>query len=349
MRLYWLLLLIFAHSTQAVLRFKLQQWFPTYEDHWTEAAASCHQELHYYFTDNRTDCRSPCACAADCILQNVTGTIQSNLASAQVLLGLMPATLGFFGPSIAEVAALSTYRPFLAVLLSLGSPAINLNRLFGHVDVREPFIRPLSKSSRLWPAFLAHQNVFWRAAVQALTYVGAFAAIANNVYNSVYTDLRTISGWRCGALFMPLVWSLLAVVVHAWGMVAVRFRMGRSGHRPSIRAAVHSSAFRRVRLADENIVSESLFWFASLCAIIHNIFGILEMSSLVFISALEALQVFAMYSLSAICCQFILLLELANMRYELSVQQDSSPEFKASSQSLLRSTLQAYCGADTSD
>lgn len=139
----WVVLVLsFPQPSRAILRLKFQHWFPKYEQHWLEAAASCEQELSNYLHDNRTaECSTPCACAADCLLQNVTSTIQSNFASAQVLLGLVPVILVFFGPTIAEVAALSTYRPLLAVLLALGSPAIKVGRLFRHVDVREPFGR----------------------------------------------------------------------------------------------------------------------------------------------------------------------------------------------------------------
>jgi hypothetical protein len=49
-------------------------------------------------------------------------------------------------------------------------------------------------------------------------------------------------------------------------------------------------------------------------------FGMLVSSSLVFISALEALRVFSLYAISAILCQLILLLELANMRHELDTE-----------------------------
>ena len=140
--------------------------------------------------------------------------MQSNMASAQVVLGHIPATLVFVGPTIAEITALSTYRPLLAVLLALGSPAINVSRIFSRIDVCEPFLRQKSKTSRLWSGWLARHDLFFRVLWRCLSYASALAALVINVRNSVYTDYRTISGWRCGALFMPFVWSLLAVVVH---------------------------------------------------------------------------------------------------------------------------------------
>lgn len=325
MTLRWVLFLGFTLLAKALLRLKLQHWFPKYERHWIEAAASCQQELTNYLHYNRThDCPTPCACAADCLLQNVAGTMQSNFASAQVLLGLVPAIFVLCGPTIAEVAALSTYRPLLAVLLALGSPAINVRRLFRHIEICEPIVRPLSRSSQLWPTWLARQNAFCRTSFQVLCHVIALAAIANNVRISVYIDLRTISGWRCGVILMPLVWSLLPVVVHAWGMVAVRVRL-QDGYSWTIQPAIRSTVFQKVSTGEDNVLSEVLFWLSSLFAIVHMIFGILELSSLVFISTLEALEVFTVYAVSALFCQLVLLLELANMRYELSKKPDAGP------------------------
>lgn len=47
------------------------------------------------------------------------------------------------------------------------------------------------------------------------------------------------------------------------------------------------------------------------------IFGIFELSSLVFVSALESVQVFARYAISVVLCQIIVQIELATIRAEL--------------------------------
>jgi len=309
--------------TQAVVRPKLQVWFPKYEARWIEQAAACQQEIRNYLHDNQTPgCTAPCACAADCILKDLPPTIQSNFASAQVLLGLAPAILVYFGPTVAEVAALSTYRPLLAVLVSLGSPAISIVGLFRYVDLRVPFTQPLSWNAGLWSTWLGHQGVRARRIMQVSSYVVALAAIADNIHNSVYTDLRTISGWRCSAMLMPIAWSLLAGAVHAWGMIAIRMQLG-SGYRPSIRSAIRSTTFLDVLKGADNVLSEASLRLSALCAIIHMGFGILVLSSLIFISALEAIQIFVMYATSALMCHVVLLMELAMMRYEICKNEEA--------------------------
>lgn len=114
-----LTLLLLPLPATAILRLKLQNWFPTDRDYWIEAASKCEPKIQAYLNNNRTaDCPIPCSCAADCILDDIPGTLESNYASVQVVLGLIPAVLLFIGPSVAEVAVISTRRPLLAVMIA---------------------------------------------------------------------------------------------------------------------------------------------------------------------------------------------------------------------------------------
>lgn len=89
----WTIFLLPLPAT-AILRLKLQRWFPDDSDYWTNAASKCEAEINAYLTNNRTEvCPTPCSCAADCILNDIPGTLESNYASAQVVLGLVPAVL----------------------------------------------------------------------------------------------------------------------------------------------------------------------------------------------------------------------------------------------------------------
>lgn len=326
MRLTWVVLVCCAPLTQAILRLKFQHWFPSYEQRWIQAAASCQQQLEHYRQNNRTMYATPCSAAADCILQDIPGTIQSNFNSAQILLGLLPAILVYLGPTIPEMAALSTYRPLLAILLSIGSPAINIGRVIRHIVIKEPFKRVTSKSSYAWSTWLARQNVVLRGSLRGLNYVAAVAAIGSNTWNSVYLDLRTISGWRCAALLMPFVWSILAVVVHGCGMAAIRVQ-SPEGFRPSIWSGIESTSFRTAKEGNDCVLSDMLLWLGSLCAVVHLAFGVLVLSSLIFIGAREAIWVFLLFGLSAVVCQTVVNLELANMMYEL----DKASDVRASS------------------
>ncbi|KAM0719278.1 hypothetical protein Q7P37_005183 [Cladosporium fusiforme] len=273
-------LLLLPAPAHAILRLKLQHWFPNGEHVWRAAAAKCESEITAYLLNNRTEeCRTPCSCAADCILDDIPGTLESNFASAQVVLGLVPAT-AFAG---------CTGRPGLS------------NDLYS----------------------------------QDLHGTGS---IANGAEISVYTDLRTISGWRCGALFMPLVWFNLSVVEHGVGMIAARFQVWpglkdaektlasthtgagdanlgtahaiTSTSRKSVASTiadqfrfkplVASQLFQSIPESIPTVWSELIFWIAQACALVHMIFGIFVLSSLVFITALDAVMVFARFAASVV-------------------------------------------------
>jgi hypothetical protein len=147
--------------------------------------------------------------------------------------------------------------------------------------------------------------------------LAALGALANNVRNSAHLDLRTISGWPCSAILMPLGWSLAAIIVHSLDMLAVRARIS-SPERSSILSMIRSETYRRITSGRDTVRSEILFCLVSFFTIVHLIFRILDLSSLVFISALEAAEVFRMYAISVLICQFLVVLELARLRNSLN-------------------------------
>lgn len=314
----------------AFMKLKFKQFFPTYREYFIDASSNCTVELNNYWHNvgQLSPYLTPCAHAADCLLNNLPGTIQTNMGSAAVVLGFIPTTLAFFGPSLAEMAAVSLYNPLLAMLLSLASPAVNVQWLFRRDDIIEEIEKPVSLTFRKYQIWLDN-HIQLKPVVASLKWFIAFAALANNVLNSVYLDLRTISGWRCGVLFMPLFWSLFAFVVHIFAMIAVRSRSYSTATSPL------RYSWRHLPGSHDTWLSECLMWTGSLAATIQMLFGILDLSSLVFISALDALPIAIRYGISAIVCQIVLLSELASLRWRLkddlaaysnAHRHDSAPE-----------------------
>lgn len=78
------------------------------------------------------------------MFDTIASDIAANFNSAIVVLGLMPTLLATIGPSIAEMAVLSSYRPFLCFLIALGAPAIWPTRL---LEYGNP-VRVLGSSGR---------------------------------------------------------------------------------------------------------------------------------------------------------------------------------------------------------
>lgn len=392
-----LALLLLPLPTTAILTLKLQNWFPSGSKYWTEAASRCEPQIQAYLnTQSNATCSTPCACAADCILIGLPGSIASNYASAQVVLGLIPAVLLLMGPSVAEVAVISTRRPLLAVLIALGCPTSYLGSLFRRVDPRE-VLKDADRSfvgTRLADVLVdldkapcsalnamdvtrpdSHMIAMRRGhgvakrSINVSVYLVALAAIANGVEISVYTDLRTISGWRCGALLMPMVWFLMGVIEQTWAMIAVRCQLwlvhrgsasntkafvgteanpthpdtgpspatlppSRAGSQiyamesakaqwtqSRLHRLIDSDLYTRLPTAEPTVWSEILFWLAQATVVVHMVFGIFVLSSLVFISALESVQVFARYAVNVVLCQVVVQIELATIRTALRRQE----------------------------
>lgn len=72
------------------------------------------------------------------------------------MLGLLPTLLSTIAPSIPEMALLSSYRPMLSFILSLGAPVIWPSRIFEYSDPQNAIIledaKPLIPPRKAWLA-----------------------------------------------------------------------------------------------------------------------------------------------------------------------------------------------------
>lgn len=70
-----------------------------------------------------------------------------------------------------------------------------------------------------------------------------------------------------------------------------------------------------------SIIADLFVWFATVCAIFHVVFGGLDLSLLIFMDALDALNIFVRYAVSAVTCQIKLWMQLVVVRHELRHQK----------------------------
>lgn len=313
-------LLCLLPSASAIEHLKFQHWFPYYEYHWSAVAKSCTSQMTDYRTDNRTSCISPCACVVDCLLNNTTESIKTNIAAAQILLGLTPQILIFAGPSLGDIAVLSTYRPGLAAFLALGFPAMSLSSLFSTIDVDYILRRPVTRTGRAYHGWLSKQSRLVKSAMSWLLYAVAAGAIVNNGYTSIYTDLRTVSGWRCGAVYMPLSWSLSGVIPAGVAMIAIRTRRAGTTTMTNILSLRDVPGWILSDTVD-GPATEIVFWLATFLTVLQMIYGIVVFSSLLFVSFLDACPILLRYGISASICHLLLLVELSAMRIDLETRE----------------------------
>ncbi|KAI1432722.1 hypothetical protein GGR50DRAFT_672717 [Xylaria sp. CBS 124048] len=115
----------------------------------------------------------------DCLLDNLSEYIKSSLASAQVLLGLLPTMLALLGTSSRDLGFLAVIarRPVLAALLALASPSICMGRAFqleqgepvGMLKHSEGSLKPWSPQGwRRWFFLVVVQYIFVLAALASV-------------------------------------------------------------------------------------------------------------------------------------------------------------------------------------
>lgn len=205
------ILLLASLATASSKRLKHHHRSPKYEYHWKEVVQNCSFELNNYWMNNRTQCRAPCACVADCLLKNSSETIKADMGSVDIILGLTPSILALLGPSVTQLSLLSARFPLLALSLALASPAISLLHLLRGAESSEDELgAPTSMMVALWYDWLREKAPGTKMAFRIVEFVLVGAMLANNIHVSIELDLRSVSGVRCAQMFMPLMWSSAA-------------------------------------------------------------------------------------------------------------------------------------------
>ena len=124
----------------------------------------------------------------DCIYEDLLPNEQQNFASANVMLGLTPTILSSIAPSVSEISLLSSRRPLMATLLSIGGPAVYVPR---SLTYQSPLaiLRPTSGLSRQTRKPMSKRR---RWTWVALQYATVAAAVFKVVHTSWQLGLRTV-------------------------------------------------------------------------------------------------------------------------------------------------------------
>ena len=191
---------------------KSQHWFRSYDSSWFAAAEQqCLNEIHGYQNDIQIDYPgSLCSAALTCLIDNSSESVKMTLASSQVLLGMIPAILSYMGSELLELGVLSTHRPPLVLLMSIGAPALQNLQVFSSLDVASITDRPPSRSVEAYHRWFWGLPKGWQRLVSSGTHAVVAGAEANNIHTSIYLDQRTVVVWRCGTMYLPFLPSLAA-------------------------------------------------------------------------------------------------------------------------------------------
>jgi hypothetical protein len=260
----------------------------------------------------------------NCILECVSSFIMSDTGSAQVLLGLTPSMLAVLGPSTEETSLLFVIgrRPFLALCIAAGSPAVFPMRAFEYKDPigllkdREGRIRP--------PPF----NLVRAPIVMALEYLVVIAAVANIATLSKELGVQVVCSFAPQLTYLVLLWAFLILIIHASGSIALLLRArvscGRSSNTVLHWIGIQFTPFEKQRPINVYMIPETYWftifsWFTAILTVCHVIYGTLTFSSMLFISVRDSIAVIGRYFLSVMCCRIVLMYELAELRDSFNV------------------------------
>jgi len=331
------LALILGHNADIVAAGPphFQQWFPQFASSLeTTLQDVCSIEFQHYYLkevglyaniENPLGCHAssinPLGCLAsavvDCMLSNTNESTKANFASAAVLLGIMPTTLGLVGSNTVETALLALRRPFLALLLASGAPTVSPLRMFDYGQPHKILSKPFK--NRRFPDLKSRPR--FAVALALLEYVFAGIAVANLAHVCWQLSNLAVCGFSPETAYLPLLWAFLALVIHIFGAITNRFRISLK----PIKGTAVELFMREFQLnarlppttlefKQESYTFIFLSWFTSTGSVLHIMFGTLVFSSILFISTRDAAFVVLRFVLSAVICRAVLMLELSGMR-----------------------------------
>ena len=239
-----LLLIITGPATASFAQggsMRFSEWYPnSAHDFANVSAITCARTLHAFQSAYASSPSVPlvnlgvqdaawpvfarCQAHASCILAHVSEMQKASLATAGVVLGLLPTLLAVLSPSLSELVLLSAQRPLLASVLSLGAPGVLQRRIFEYEDPFELVEPPGSARAGTRSAIVLGPWGGWRAAgVAAAEFVLGCACGVNTVALAIQTSNRSILSWGCTRTWPLIVWAFVPTLIH-W-IAAVGYRM----------------------------------------------------------------------------------------------------------------------------
>ncbi|KAJ5448476.1 hypothetical protein N7445_003297 [Penicillium cf. griseofulvum] len=339
-----ILLLQITHVSGA--RDQFQHWYPEFNHIFERIIReNCSSEHHFYLTaqKNRTywnetsrwigsgNTASLIAPLVNCIMGACPEYMKSNMASANVILGLAPMILATLGSDVDETSALAVIgnRPFFALCLTVGSPAVIALRSF---DYRDPKAVLNDRPLRLAPVFF---DFHIELLITVLEYALVFAAITNVGTLGYQLGQNVALSFAPNYGYLILLWCFFSPIGHMVAAWALRLHVhwpGRTCIKKSRFPCFSSSSFRDqlktffvgytlnhpppdFELKKETPLYLLLSWILSLLTAAHVMFGTLVFSSMLFISVRDSITVITRFMGSVIVCRVVLMYELAKLRH----------------------------------
>ncbi|KAK4042868.1 hypothetical protein C8A01DRAFT_44087 [Parachaetomium inaequale] len=247
-----------------------------------------------------------------CILSSTSEFMKANMASAAVLLGIMPFALSVLGSSSEESALLYVIgrRPILTTLLLAGAPVVVALRPF---EYKDPVGILRAREGRFYSFNIGPSWV-----VLALEYLVALASVANVVHVTYGLGVGVTTMILPDSSYLPGVWAGTGIIVHIIGALCLksRLRLLTPKNESIIKSELTLSTDKNITVetVPETKKFLALSWLTSTSTTFHVIFGTLAFSSMQFISVRDAFGVIGRYTASVTICRVVLMYELSGLR-----------------------------------
>ncbi|KAK4129783.1 hypothetical protein N657DRAFT_640456 [Parathielavia appendiculata] len=321
MRSSVLALFVFGALARSAWATAFREWYPEYAPILQNTLETvCAAEYHAWaaglpappdsYAANGTT--SAGQAVVQCILSTTSEFMKSNMASAAVLLGIMPFALSVLGSSSEESALLYVIarRPLLTTLLLAGAPVVVALRPF---EYKDPVGILRAREGRFY-SFKLGPDWF----VLLLEYTVALASVANVVHVTYGLSVGVTTIIMPDASYLPGLWAVTGIVVHVIGALCLKSRLKLLTPRdePIVNAEFILSAKKNITVETipENKVFLALSWLTSVTTTFHVIFGTLAFSSMQFISVRDAFGVIGRFTASVTICRVVLMYELSGLR-----------------------------------
>ncbi|KAH8170460.1 hypothetical protein LIA77_09241 [Sarocladium implicatum] len=313
----------FDNSLRRLLRENCTEVYGHYVNEWSPSCEAQGRQMG--------SCRA--SRVIDCLNNVMHESWKTNMSSATVLLGILPAALVLLGSNTPQVSLLALRRPILAFTLAVGTPGVTPTRALQYADHLELL------EGRLDVLPVPSYSTLSATIVTALQYLVAFGAVGNVVHITWQLCILTVCSFAPETIFMPALWVATSFLVNIGSYWAAKLRTrvvwspeasrehARRGSLARFCADEFTLSSRhvptKIKLNRETYPFITISWITSLGAIGNLILGTLTLSGLQYIGVRDAMVVIARYFASAIACRVVLNLEIAGMRATVDITESS--------------------------
>lgn len=130
-------------------------------------------------------------------------------------------------PTVSEIGLISLNRPFLSLLLTLGTVGVYPSRILWYEDFGTKTTRPLtSPESRPYFRSGCFGGYVLAAGLPQLWFVQQYFIVNIAVFNVCYTSwqlgVATVLNFICQSSYMPILWTVLPFFMHLPAALALR-------------------------------------------------------------------------------------------------------------------------------